>query len=245
MNLFQNMKIKNWQQTAYNSLVSNNYAKAEAYFRKLYELQPNVQGHAFNLAVSLMGLKRFSEAESLFLEDIEQFGSTFSRCRSLGDLHYLWGNPEKTAHWYKKALKEDGDDRDKRMLRKRIEKCSDSEAFRKVQESHEWFDRGSSLSAEGNYDEATDAFRTAAELDETNIPALNNVGSLLFRKGAYEAAVQVFDEAMKISAMPALEINRENARKALEKKQGQSAGNEGFTGIGHALMKQLLNRKKR
>lgn len=231
-NYLTGTRLNSWKRTAFNSLVANNYEKAEEFFRKVYELEGDAQGNAYNLAVSLMGLKRFDEAEPLMLDDAERFGYTLLRCRSLGDLYYLWGKAASAEEWYQKALDESSEagdevgEADERMLRKRIEICRDPDAFASSQKGHENFDKGNELSGQGKYDEAIDYFKRAVKLDESNVPAWNNIGSLYFQKKEYEKALKVFNKAARYSNMPALVKNRANVEKAIQdlKNKKESPG---------------------
>lgn len=213
------MRTRLWRQRGLNCLARNQYEQAEQYLRKVYEAEPGVQGSSYNLGVALMGLKRFDESQQFLLGDLEAYGESFVRFRSLGDLHYMWGNPQDAAAWYRKALGYCEQEPEERMLKKRIKKCASPESFAHVMKGHEAFDEGNRLIILKRFEEALDQFSLAAEYDSTQYLAMNNIGTLyhMYFKES-EKALKMFERAARYSSMPSLIKNMEVVKKALEKK---------------------------
>ena len=80
---------------ALNSFVSGDFERAEKYFLRLKEDDPDRMGVDHNMGLVKLGLKQFAEAEKFFLRDAELFGESYVRSRTLGDLYYIWGRREQ------------------------------------------------------------------------------------------------------------------------------------------------------
>lgn len=205
------------RQSGLNHLSRNNYKKAAGFLRKVYEREPHSQGSAYNLAVALMGLKQFDQAEPLLIQELEQFGEDFPRLRGLGDLYYLWGQPQDAKTWYQRTLEICDSEPEKRLLKKRMEICSSKEAFDDTRKSINEFDTGNSLVEAHQYGKAVEAFKRAAEYDETNFLAWNNIGTLCYLKlNDPKRAMESFKKAARYSSMPSLLSNMETVKRVLE-----------------------------
>jgi archaeal type IV pilus assembly protein PilA len=74
--------------------------------------------------------------------------------------------------------------------------------------SENWFDRGVSLSEEGNYNDAITAFNKAITCNQSVVDAWCNRGLVYAQLGKYQLALQSFDQTL------ALDPGHENAKKA-------------------------------
>jgi len=89
-----------------NAYVSGNYAKAEEYFRKLEQSEPNSIRVLRNLGVILLAQGKGKEAERYLLKEEKLYGPSFYRHAALADLAYATGNRKDAARRYQRALKD-------------------------------------------------------------------------------------------------------------------------------------------
>jgi tetratricopeptide (TPR) repeat protein len=66
------------------------------------------------------------------------------------------------------------------------------------QTSEDWNNKGNSLIAQSQYDEAIKAYDEAIRLDPGYATAWNNKGIALKKWGKYEEAVRAYDEAIRL-----------------------------------------------
>ena len=214
------IKLRILQQLGMKSLAQNKYDKAEQYFRQVYNKVPKMQGSRFNLAVALMGLKRFEEAESLLNDDIAQFGEDFNRVRAVADLYYLAGKAEEARDSYAKLLEYTDTPQEERLFSERISLCSSPENFQQVVKGNEAFDEGNQLISQNKYEEAVAAFKRAAKHDHTNFNAWNNIGTICFVKlDDPDQALEAYRQAAQYTSMESVTESIEAVKKALENKK--------------------------
>lgn len=209
---------KIYERLAFNNLISNNYDKSEKYFLKIKKKNPHRQGINFNLGVIKFAKKEFSEAEKYFLNEIELYGETYERLRSIGDLYYAWGKREKCNINYEKALALCESTKERKFIKERLSYSGDREDFEKVKEGHIFFEKGCDLMNENKFDEAKKSFYSSIALDKTNFIAWNNLGSIfLNQEKDYESAVDSFERALEYSDLPVLNSNLSLAKQEQER----------------------------
>ena len=197
---------------ALNALALCDYEKAEKYFRKIYESGGDVQGIKHNIAVTLMAQKKYDEAEVFFLKEIEDYGESFSRLVSLGDLYYLWGKREPCLKAYSEALKESPSVKVSNLLKGRLENCRDAGRFSRVGESLNLLIEGRSLAEKGEYEKALAAFDSSFKCDGTQYQSLNEAGVILMNQYKdFSKALEYFDKAAALSDLSIIQKNRELA----------------------------------
>lgn len=207
---------------ALNSFISGDFTRAEKYFLRLKEDDPDRMGADHNMGLVKLGLKQYADAEKYFLRDVELFGESYVRSRTLGDLYYIWGRREQAGKRYSAALRQGENNSDEALLRERIAICSDENAFVAVAESHRTFEEGVRVQKTGDVAAAKRSFENAVEKDPTNFQAWNNLGSILMGDSStYPQAVKCFSRARRYSTLPSIVHNLEEARKrAKEGKEG-------------------------
>lgn len=219
--LFGFFLIPMWERSAMNNFVLGRYAKAEEFFRKIQRVQPNKFALGHNIGLVCLAQERYEEAEKAFLRELDLYGETYVRFKTLGDLYYIWGRREPCADYYAKALPLCDQDADKKLIGRRIELCGDPAAFEAAMESYRELKRGNKLMAERDYDGAYEAFVRAASLDSYNFQALNNLGALeMNHKKNNPAAVEFFEKATALTSLPAIHNNLRRAQ-AMAAKEGK------------------------
>jgi tetratricopeptide (TPR) repeat protein len=218
-NPFSSFFIRWWHRAALNNLVMQRYAKAEEYFRKIQAVQPNRFGLGHNLALVCLAQERYEEAERYFLNELERYGDTFIRFKSLGDLYYIWNRREPCREYYEKALPLCGHEADKRQIQHRIAQCGSGEAFSRVVKSYELLKAGNIRMREKDFDGAYELLKKAVETDSCNFQAWNNLGALEMNvKKDAAKSVKYFEKAAYYTSLAGIHGNLKKARDMLAKE---------------------------
>ncbi|MCX7786584.1 MAG: tetratricopeptide repeat protein [Spirochaetes bacterium] len=218
--LFGFLFLRFWERAALNNFVFGRYAKAEEYFRKIRTVQPNKMGIGHNIGLVCLAQERYEEAEAEFLGELERFGETYIRLKTLGDLYYLWGKRAECAKYYQMALPGCEHEADRKLIQKRIEYASDPDTFEKAMKSYQALKRGNAYMAEKRFEAASEEFERAIQLDPYNFQAWNNRGAveLNYRKNPARA-VEYFQRAVEYTSLPAIHNNLKRAQAMLGKEK--------------------------
>ncbi|POQ98985.1 hypothetical protein AU468_11385 [Alkalispirochaeta sphaeroplastigenens] len=212
---FSRLRRKYLERTGLNAYALGRYSQAEGAFRTLLALDEDSPGVRHNLALALLAQEKFSPAEELFLGELARLGDHFPRLRVLGDLYYQWGKPDQAAEIYRRALAEDCPCQDRAFLEMRREICRDPERFRQAGLSRERYRRGNSAMEAGDIPGARQALEEALRLDRSNVPAWNNLGTLLLNHCKDpDGAAEAFREGLRLQPVPWLQSNLEKALQA-------------------------------
>jgi tetratricopeptide (TPR) repeat protein len=219
-NLFGFFLVPMWERSAMNNFVLGRYAKAEEFFRKIQAVQPNKFALGHNLGLVCLAQERYEEAEGFFLRELELYGETYIRFKSLGDMYYIWGKREKCSEYYSKSLSLCEHEGDRRLISRRMTLCADPAAFETAMESYRELKRGNTLMAEKDFDGSYDAFKKAVDLDPYNFQALNNLGALeMNHKKDIPAAVKFFEKASALTSLQAIHNNLKRAQSMTVKEE--------------------------
>ncbi len=220
VNLFGFLFLRFWERAALNNFVLGRYAKAEEYFRKIQSVQPNKMGLGHNIGLVCLAQERYEEAEKEFLRELERFGETYIRLKTLGDLYYLWGKRAECARYYQNALPVCEQEADRKLIQKRIEYASNPESFERAMKSYQALKKGNACMAEKRFEEASEEFERAVQLDPFNFQAWNNIGAveLNYRKNPARA-VECFLRAVEYTSLPAIHNNLKRAQAMLGKEK--------------------------
>lgn len=213
--------MNRWRQKrATNYLFGGEFEKARRLFLKLHAAEPGVPGMRHNLALTYIGEQRFAEGERLLLEELSDFGEHYPRLKALADLYYMWGRREAASEFYAQALDTDCPEEEKPLIRRRIEITGDAARFERARESLKRLADGNELLGEDRWEEALQAYQTAVELDETNLQALNNTGTIQLNHARDPAlALETFKRACAWSPLPWLRSNLMQAQRALAQRE--------------------------
>jgi tetratricopeptide (TPR) repeat protein len=220
VNLFGFLFLRFWERAALNNFVLGRYAKAEEYFRKIRSVQPNKVGIGHNIGLVCLAQERYEEAEKEFLRELERFGETYIRLKTLGDLYYLWGKRAECAKYYQRALPECEQEADRKLIEQRIQYAADPDSFEKAMQSYQALKKGNTYMAEKLFEAAYEEFQRAVQLDPCNFQAWNNMGAveLNYRKNP-SRAVELFQRAVEYTSLPAIHNNLKRAKGMLEKER--------------------------
>ncbi|SIQ29091.1 Tetratricopeptide repeat-containing protein [Alkalispirochaeta americana] len=210
--LFSRLRTKYLERTGLNAYALGRHAEAERSFLALLALDGDRPGVRHNLGLAFLAQEKFSQAEELFLHELSRLGDHFPRLRVLGDLYYQWGKPHQAAEMYQRSLDEDCPRQDRAFLEMRCEICRDPERFHQARLSRESYLRGNRAMEEGDIPGARQALDEALRLDPSNVPAWNNLGTLLLNHCQDPAgAAEAFREGLRLQPVPWLQANLEKA----------------------------------
>lgn len=209
-----------------NAYALGDYERAEKWFRKLERKEPDSLRTLRNLGVILLARGDFSGAERYLKREERLYGESYQRHRALADLAYSAGNREAAAARYSAALScpEAGEreERERNFLQARLAVCRDRARFEDAREGGRRFAEGEAARARGDAEAALAAFLSAADLDPTNWPALNNAGVILLeRDGGAERALEAFQKAAACAGLSMIERNISLAKELLNGKVAQ------------------------
>lgn len=189
-----------------SAFAAGDYAKAERYFRKLEEKDPNSLSVLRNLGLILMAKGDAQGAETYLSREEKLYGRSFHRHAALADIAYARGRRKEAEKRYRLALAEPeaGAGGSAAALRPLMEKrlgiCTDEKSFASSRESMKAFQEAEELKAAGEAEKAVEAFMRSIALDESNWPALNNAGILYLESlGKPEEALKLFEQAFEVS----------------------------------------------
>ena len=86
---------------ALNAYISTDYTKALKYYEKILRNNPCHPGLMYNIGLCYFAMKDYARAESFFMDELDRYGETGDRLRTLGDLYYRWKKREQALFFYK------------------------------------------------------------------------------------------------------------------------------------------------
>jgi tetratricopeptide (TPR) repeat protein len=209
-----------------NAYLSGNYDKAERWFRKLEAKEPESITALRNLGVILMAKGDAEGAERYLLKEEKIYGRSFNRHAALADIAYARGKRKEAQKRYSAALAEPecapggSAEAARPLMEKRCALCADEVTFERTRDAMKAFNEAQELRESGEYEAAIAAFRRSFELDETNWPALNNIGTIYLntlKRGA--EAAEAFEQAFRISRNAQIARNYQVAQRFLQKER--------------------------
>ncbi len=205
---------------ALNFFVTGDFKRSYESFRKFCDLNPGDTGMVYNMGLTCIALRRYDEAEKYLTGAVSEGHPGL--LRTMGDLYYLWGKREKAMEWYGRALS-DGPEGEKTLMERRIAVCGDPDKYQTVGSSYRMAEQGSALMYEKKYEQALSLFKDAAEKDDTNFIALNNIGTILMNvMGRHKEALKYFQAAGVFTDNPVIKKNIRRAEEYLEKEDGDA-----------------------
>jgi tetratricopeptide (TPR) repeat protein len=209
-----------------NAYLSGNYDKAERWFRKLEAQEPESITALRNLGVILMAKGDAEGAERYLLKEEKIYGRSFNRHAALADIAYARGKRKEALKRYSAALAEPecapggSAEAARPLMEKRCSLCADEVTFERTRDAMKAFNEAQELRERGEHEAAIAAFRRSFELDETNWPALNNIGTIYLntlKRGA--EAAEAFEQAFRISRNAQIARNYQVAQRFLQKER--------------------------
>lgn len=205
--MFKKLHIRILERLAFNAFALSKFEVALKHFLSIQHLDPNRKGIFLNQALTLVSMKRFSEALIKFQQEEKIQGKSLTLCKGMAEASYRMGNREVARKYYKRAVSLKPTGKEKAFLEKRIAICSDEALFNATIEAQALMDKGDRLMQQKEFDKAEHLFKNVYNLDATSFQALNNLGAISTSKKDYSAAKSYFLKADELVDLPMIKKN--------------------------------------
>jgi len=224
----QNLISTLFERFGLNAYVMGDLKKAEKWFRGLEAREPDSLRVLRNIGLILLAKGDAEGASQYLLKEEKLYGRTFQRHAALADLAYACGKRKDAEKRYALALAEPEcapggkSEAARPLIEKRLAICSSEERFFRTREAMRVFEEAQEFRLQGKFEEAIERFLLSASLDETNWPALNNIGSIyLNTMNKPVEASEMFERAFSISRNIQAARNYQLAQRVIEKGKGR------------------------
>jgi len=97
-------KYKNLYNEGVEKLKEGEYKDAEKAFKKVFEMEPEMEVNIYNLALSYFYLNKFDLALKFFMKSLELNPKDTDSYYNIGIIHYLQNDKKETVKYLKKSL---------------------------------------------------------------------------------------------------------------------------------------------
>ena len=190
--LSDNYKEKKNRKKGIQFLNKRKLEKAYKCFQKAVSISDSIENN-FNLALSLMSLNKYLEAEKYFQKVHEKFPENeinslaFAECLLM---QKKWKISEKI---FAELMKRNPDSK---VYKKYLKRAKDVIAREKYVKSKELFESAQNELQKKNNDKALKMLKEAAEFDSENPNILNNIGSIMMSQKMFSEAYGYFEKAV-------------------------------------------------
>jgi tetratricopeptide (TPR) repeat protein len=203
--------LKNfYERIALNRMAEGKTRKALFWYRKVEDIDSQSQSVLHNIAVLLIALKSYEEAEKYLYKEMELYGESPVIFRVLGDLYYMSGDRKLAAQYYGKALSwaEENHSMEVNFLQTRLKICKNEKLYSNAYDSLNLYEEAVDLLKEKEYDRAQELFIQVSELDRSNFMALNEAGTILLNhRKDYFNALRCFKKTYELLPLPVIKAN--------------------------------------
>ncbi len=194
-NFITSLKEKHFQKKGQNLLISGKLEKAFSCFKKAVLLNDSTD-NIFNLALSLLSLSKYSEAEKYFKKIFQNFPDNEINILSLAECLIMQRKWDEAIDHYR-ILVEKKPHSD--PLKIYLTQAEDVVAREKYVKSKELFSQAQIELRKKNDAKALAYLLEAEEFDPKNPNTLNNIGSVLLLKKEFETAYKYFEKAVVLA----------------------------------------------
>ena len=190
--LSNNYKEKKYRKKGIRYLNKRKLENAYECFQKAVFINDSTE-NSFNLALSLMSLNRYLEAEKYFRKVYDQFPENEINSLALAEcllMQKMWKNSAKI---YAELVKRNPDSK---VYKKYLKRAKDVIAREKYVKSKELFETAQNELHKKNNEQALKMLKEAAEFDAENPNIMNNIGSILMAQKIFSEAYKYFEKAV-------------------------------------------------
>jgi len=219
--LINKIKIDMYERVAFRCYNLSKFEKAEHYFRKILEIEPDRIGIAYNLGAVCFAMGNLEEAEKLLSEERQRSGNNYEICKSLAEIGWLKEDRHSALTHLKSTLGHAEADCDKKFISMKIDLCKDDETFMEAISAIDDFKEADKHMAYREYDEAEKLYYSALEKDPSNFLAWINIGVIAMNiRMDYDKAEEAFSKAHEMSDLDVISKNMEKLQK-MRRKTGR------------------------
>jgi len=221
MNILDKFLVNTYERVAFKSYTLSKFHKADRYFRKILEIEPDRTGTCYNLGTVNYSLGNYDEAERYVGRERARIGDTYEICRALGDIYWMKRDRESAYRFFKTAKELAMNEKDKALMSRKMGLCSSDKSFEDAHRAKELFVDADKLMADKKYEEAEDLYLEGIDKDPSNFFALNNLGVIAMNiRMDYPLAEKYFMMGDEISDFRTITDNMISLAK-LRKKTGR------------------------
>ena len=192
--LYQNWKIKKWQQRGQKYLVQGKIEKANLLFQKVILLDNSTE-NLYNFGLSLLGLNRYEEAEKIFQKIYEDFPENTVNSLSLAEAKMMLEKWDEASAIFSSLIKQNPKHK---KLSFYSEICKDVILREKFRKSKELINLAMQALNRKKDEKALHFLLEALDYNPQNAHLLNNIGSIYRLQKKYKDALKFFEKAIAI-----------------------------------------------
>jgi len=189
------LKEKYFQKKGRELLISGKLEKAFSYFQKAVLLNDSTD-NIFNLALSLLSLSKYSEAEKYFKKIYQDFPDNEINILSLAECLIMQRKWDEAIDHYRILVEKKPQSE---PLKAYLAQAEDVVAREKYVKSKELFYKAQIEIRKKNDTKALEYLLEAEEYDPKNPNTLNNIGSVLLLKKEFKKAYGYFEKAVVLA----------------------------------------------
>jgi len=153
----------------------------------------NSSENKFNLALSLMSLNQYSEAEKYFRIVYEKFSDNEINSLAFAECLLMQKKWKDSVKIYTELVKKNPDSK---VYKKYLKRAKDVIVREKYVKSKELFESAQNELQKKNNEQALKMLKEAVEFDSENPNIMNNIGSILMSRKMFSEAYGYFEKAV-------------------------------------------------
>ena len=190
--LSDNYKEKKYRKNGIRFLNKRKLENAYKCFQQAVSINDSTE-NSFNLALSLMSLNRYLEAEKYFRKVHEKFPGNELNSLAFAECLLRQKKWKDSTKIYAELVKRNPDSK---VYKKYLKRAEDVIAREKYVKSKELFESAQNELQKKNNDKALKILKEAAEFDSENPNIMNNIGSILMSRKMFSEAYGYFEKAV-------------------------------------------------
>ena len=219
MNIVKKAFSAVYERLSLNALAKGHYDIAEKWLLKQDHVDQNHQRFLRNMGSIKLAQKKYDEAFSLFLKEMNTFGEDSARLRVLADVSFLCGKMNDVNTYYKKALN-CKENKKLPYLDARLKMSSNEKLFAEGCQAQEYFEKAQTLEENKEWEEALSLYEKSFQCDPTHYIAANNAGAIyLNQKKDFRQALKYFRSSQELCPLPMTAYNIGLCQELLKKDQ--------------------------
>lgn len=199
---------------ALNAYISTDYTKALTYYEKILRGDLRHPGLMHNIGLCYFAMNDYGRAETFLIDEIDSYGETGDRLRTLGDLYYRWEKRAQALMYYKRL--EEYLNHCENWLSLRIGILGNEMRTAAAFGAADRLEEALAKMKEGSVEKAQELLEQGMKEDPSSFQIVNNLGVIALKNNNDPAkAVSYFEKALDLMPIPAHTANLRKARSLL------------------------------
>ena len=202
---------------ALNAYITNDFNKALKWYEKIFQISPDEPGLMHNIGLCYFSLNDYKRAEPFLLDDMDTYGETGDRLRTLGDLYYRWKRRVQALMYYNRLKEYQG--HAENWLIRRIGILKNEKEADLAFSAADSLEEALVKMKDKQVADATRLLEQGAKQDPSSFQIINNLGVIALKEENDPVkAVAYFEQAEEL--MP-LAMHKANLNKAKSRMNGR------------------------